>query len=98
MHELDISETSVTDEGIKGLIEAMELICITVVDMEDLREVSQEMRDKLAAALRKNAIKYEEIKKREHLKEMRRVGDKKDDYDAKGINYVGRNVPMPVEI
>ena len=56
------------------------------------------MRDKLAAALRKNAIKYEEIKKREHLKEMRRVGDKKDDYDAKGINYVGRNVPMPVEI
>ena len=40
LHELDISETSVTDEGIKGLIEAMELICITVVDMEDLREVS----------------------------------------------------------
>ena len=57
LRELDLSETQIADRGIEALIETMRCIeRIVVVEIEGCREVSQEMRDKLDAALRRNKM------------------------------------------
>lgn len=57
---LDISETKIGDRGIKALIEVMQVIFkITTVEIEGLREVSQEMRGRLEAAMRRNVLQTE---------------------------------------
>ena len=91
LRELDISETKIGDHGIKSLIEVMQYIfTITTVEIEGLREVSQEMQGRLEAALRKNVIQTEEWLKDERLKDMAAAASKRDHYDELGINYVGR--------
>ena len=91
LSELDISETKVGDRGIKGLIEVMQVIfTITKVEIEGLREVSQEMRGRLEAAMRRNVQQTEEWKKDERLKDMMAAANKRDHYDEIGLNYVGK--------
>ncbi len=59
--ELDISETKIGDRGIKGLIEIMQVIFrICVVEIDGLTEVSQEMRGRLDAAIRRNKLQTAE--------------------------------------
>ena len=57
LSELDISETKVGDRGVLALVETMrQLTTLCVVEIEGLKEVSQEAKGKLEAALRKNKI------------------------------------------
>ena len=89
---LDISETNIGDRGIEGLIDCIRnaIFSINFVEIDGLRDVSQEMKGKLEACLRHAAVQYDEWKKQERLKDMRKAAEKRDDYDAKGINYVGK--------
>ena len=64
---------------------------IVVVEIEGCREVSQEMRDKLDAALRRNKMQSEKLDKMDRLKAMRKAGEKRDHYDEIGLNYVGKD-------
>ena len=64
LSQLDISETKVGDRGIEGLIETMRQIeTICVVEIEGLKEVSKDMREKLDAALRRNRVTMKKYKK-----------------------------------
>lgn len=93
LKELDISETQITDRGIGGLIEIMRkcIYTICVVEIEGLREVSKDMRDKLDAALRRNAIATEKANTNKKYARMAEAGKKRDAYDDMGLNYVGKD-------
>ena len=92
LRELDLSETQIGDRGIEGLVETMRCIeRIVVVEIEGCREISQEMRDKLDAALRRNKMQSEKLDKNDRLKAMRKAGEKRDHYDEIGLNYVGKD-------
>ena len=92
LRELDLSETQIADRGIEALIETMRCIeRIVVVEIEGCREISQEMRDKLDAALRRNKMQSEKLDKMDRLKAMRKAGEKRDEYDEMGLNYVGKD-------
>mgnify|MGYP000939194013 CR=1 FL=1 len=60
------------------------------MEVEGLREVSQEMKAKLEACLRHATIQYEEWKKQDRLKDMRKAAEKREHYDEIGLNYVGK--------
>lgn len=88
LRELDLRETSVTDEGILGLIELMQVITtLCSVSVDGLKGVSQEVKAKLESALRKNTIQTE---KQDKLNAMTAAAKKRDEYDAMGLNYVGK--------
>ena len=68
LKELDLGETQVADDGIKGLIETMNVIVtIVVVELDGVREVSQEMRNKLDARIRLNIVETEKINQNKRL-------------------------------
>ena len=92
LRSLDLSETNIGDKGISGLIEAIRdcIFSINFVEIEGLRDVSQEMRGKLEACLRHATLQYEEWKKQDRLKDMVKAGKKRDHYDEIGLNYVGK--------
>ena len=88
LRELDLRETSVTDEGILALIELMQVIStLCTVNVEGLKQISQEVKTKLESALRKNAIQTE---KQDKLNSMTAAAKKRDQYDEMGLNYVGK--------
>ena len=87
LRELDLSETDVKDKGIMALIEVMRK-CTTImtVKIDGCKEISQDVKTKLEAALRKNKVQTEAQDK---LDTFHDAAKKMDFYDAE-INYVGK--------
>ena len=86
--ELDISGTEVKDRGLSCLIEIMAKQCtkVVAVDVTGCTGISQQVKQQLEAACRKNKIQVEEYKK---INQMHEAATKLDFYD-KEINYVGK--------
>ena len=78
LRHLDLSETNIGDRGLQGLIECIReaIFSINFVEIEGLREVSQEMKGKLEACLRHATVQYGEWKKQDRLNDMRKAADR----------------------
>ena len=75
---LNLSETGVTDRGVKAVIESMQFITtLSMVLIEKQKEVSKEVKAQLEAAMRKNKLQTDEMDK---LRDMDRVATKIQKY------------------